>query len=529
MAGGNNSSPGAYVHEYDMSGRPKPERSTVCVAMGPAKRGPVGQRTLCLGGDDFKMKFGKPDAKLTFAHHCCLSYFNGGVQLYYTRLAPEAQYGGVVCRFDGRFNSLHSWDEGTEYPSEYPFTDEDLFIVYAENPGEWSKDYYVALVPNTKNMAFNTFTLSLYTRGRSIPLRSYEVSLDYQKNGFGVQLRADDHINSRDDDIRVLINENHPLLKKNPAFRYVNTLNIGDGEQAGVRITGGTDGREVTVDDHIMALDLYDDVDEVRFDFFITSGITDVDYLYRLNEVCTDRMDAIVISDIPTDMQRYDKAIAWRRNTLHLDSTYFAMYAPNIEVYDSDNDTYISIPCSGAVAACYANTDRDFKRWFAPAGMIRGSIQCRGLSHVYDQDMRDALYENQINALRLFQSEGVKVWGADTAKVSPSALSNVSVRRLMIYIEVTLNDANNQSVFDPNSSVLWGRLREAAETFLGKLVGEEGLYDFKVVCDETNNTPDTIANGDVMLDIYVDPVIPAKRIFFTAVVNKTGSRVTAYL
>ena len=186
MAGGNNSSPGAYVHEYDMSGRPKPERSTVCVAMGPAKRGPVGQRTLCLGGDDFKMKFGKPDAKLTFAHHCCLSYFNGGVQLYYTRLAPEAQYGGVVCRFDGRFNSLHSWDEGTEYPSEYPFTDEDLFIVYAENPGEWSKDYYVALVPNTKNMASNTFTLSLYTRGRSIPLRSYEVSLDYQKNGFGV-------------------------------------------------------------------------------------------------------------------------------------------------------------------------------------------------------------------------------------------------------------------------------------------------------------------------------------------------------
>lgn len=77
--------------------------------------------------------------------------------------------------------------------------------------------------------------------------------------------------------------------------------------------------------------------------------------------------------------------------------------------------------------------------------------------------------------------------------------------------------------------MLWGRLREAAETFLGKLVGEEGLYDFKVVCDETNNTPDTIANGDVMLDIYVDPVIPAKRIFFTAVVNKTGSRVTAYL
>ena len=202
------------------------------------------------------------------------------------------------------------------------------------------------------------------------------------------------------------------------------------------------------------------------------------------------------------------------------------MYSPDLYVADKFNDIRLYLPPSGFVAAAYARTDRDFESWFAPAGMVRGALNVAGVYKVYDQGKRDALYSSQVNAIRVIEGAGIKIWGADTLQVMPSALSNMSVRRLMIVIEKTLSNALIYSVFDPNDDLLRTRLKSMCERFLQTIQDARGLYSFGVVCDETNNPAASIANGDLNVDIYVDPVLPAKRVMFTAIINRTGVHVT---
>jgi len=184
------------------------------------------------------------------------------------------------------------------------------------------------------------------------------------------------------------------------------------------------------------------------------------------------------------------------------------------------------VPPSGFVAACYARTDREYESWFAPAGMNRGDLKVAGLRNVYDQGKRDALYESQVNAIRLIEGSGIKIWGADTLQVMPSSLSNMSVRRLMIVLEKTIANQLLYAVFDPNDQMLRSRIESACRSFLDSIKAARGLYAYEAICNESNNKPATIAMGDLYVDIWCDPVLPAKRVMFNAIINKTGVRVT---
>ncbi len=122
------------------------------------------------------------------------------------------------------------------------------------------------------------------------------------------------------------------------------------------------------------------------------------------------------------------------------------------------------------------------------------------------------------------QGSGIRIWGADTLQTMASSLSNVSVRRLMMFIEKSLSQAALYSVFDPNDQVLRNKLTEICGRFLQPIKDAEGVYDYGAQCDDENNPPEVTAAGDLNLDIYIDPVLPAKRIHLTAIVNKTGAR-----
>lgn len=237
-------------------------------------------------------------------------------------------------------------------------------------------------------------------------------------------------------------------------------------------------------------------------------------------------MDCVAILDTPADMQGVQEAIAYRRDLLHLDSSYSALYSPDVLAADKYNDVRLYCPPSGFVAACYARTDRDYESWFAPAGMIRGDLSVAGVRDIYDQGKRDALYESQVNAIRVIDGAGIKIWGADTLQVQPSSLSNMSVRRLMIVLEKTIANQLLYAVFDPNDQALRSRIETACRSFLGGIKAARGLYQFEAICNDTNNTPASIAAGDLYVDIWCDPVLPAKRVMFNAIINRTGVRVT---
>lgn len=525
---GNHSSPGTYTHEYDLTQRVRSEMSTKVVVVGEASRGPVGQRTLTTSDKAFVQTFGKPNAKLGFAVHSALAALQEATQVYFTRVAPGSKYAGLVCSFDGKYNRMTSWDVGTALPLEYQFEDDDLFIVYASSQGVWANALAVALVPDTRDLNSNRFTLVVYEGDSTLPVEQYLVSLDYQVDGFGKQMQIAEHINQRSSRIQIAMNPYSEWLKLNEGFRYINTLIAGDQKDPGIALVGGEDGVRPTMSQlDLDGWSLYEDPEYLEVDVLVNAGYTDRDLQIRLDEIARLRADCMAILDVPSDKQTLEKAIRWRRAELALDSSYSAAYLPDVQVRDSYNDLRLYIPPSGCVAAAFAATDRDYATWFAPAGMNRGKITATAVAQTYEIGDRDALYENQLNVIRNFPGEGIRIFGADTLQVMASALSNINVRRLMLYVERALSKAVNYSVFDPNDEILWAKLDELCTSFLRPIQDGRGLYWFEVVCNDTNNTPETIASGDVMLDVYMDPVLPAKRIHLNATINKTGARVTA--
>jgi phage tail sheath protein FI len=230
------------------------------------------------------------------------------------------------------------------------------------------------------------------------------------------------------------------------------------------------------------------------------------------------------VLDIPSTMQDTSDAITYRANDLNLDSSYAAMYTPDVKILDKFNDLELWVPPSGFVAAAYAHTDEVAQAWFAPAGMTRGSLNISEARKIYTLGHRDALTDSQINAIRYFPNgSGYKIWGADTMQTMASALSNVPVRRLMNMIEKAIGVADLYSVFDPNDQILRSKLKVMISEYLQPIRDAGGLYWYQVICDESNNPPSTIAAGMVVVDAYFDPVITTKRIKLTANILKTGA------
>jgi len=514
--GFNHSSAGVYVNEIDLSQRVEAASSSIAAIVGESARGPVGQTFLVTDTKQFLFSFGKPDASLTYMHYCALAFLEQGSRLYVTRVAPGALYGGAVCRINNNMNESTPYTLGAADPAVHNFTSSDLFTVYAENPGTWNMDLTVHIYPNTR-VSDGTFFLDIYTQGINRPVESFLVHLDFRTDGYGVQLNLEESVNKRSRYIRVKQNYDNAAYMTNPSRVFINTLNV-------VRLEGGGDGTRATTSDIANAWELYRDPEKIDLNMMINGGYAVPAVQLRMDDICRDRMDCMAILDVPAMEQRVADALNYRRNSLMLDSSYAALYTPDYLILDEYNDRRLYVPPSGHVAAAYARTDVEAELWFAPAGMNRGRLNILGVRHTYNQGDRDTLYDSQVNATRVITGAGIKIWGADTLQTMSSALSNVNVRRLMMFLEKSLSLAALYSVFDPNDALLRSQLQDLTERFLRPIKEARGIYGFDVVCDESNNLPETIAAGDLIMDVYIDPVLPAKRIHLTAIIQKTGAR-----
>lgn len=515
----NHSSAGVYVREIDLSQRVAAASSSIAAIVGESTKGPVGERTLVTSTKQFLAQFGKPDASLTYMHYCALAFLEQGSALYVTRVSPGAMFGGAVVSISNAMNASQSFLEGMVDPTIYDFAPSDLFCIYGANPGEWNNEISVYVYPNTK-ATDGTFYVDVYQQGINRAIESFLVHLDYKVDGYGVQLNIEENINKRSSYIRVKQNFDAPDFMANPKQAFINALNV-------VKMASGDNGTKATESDICTAWDLYSDQEHVEVNMLINGGYSVPSVQLKMDSICQARMDCIAVLDTPSMQQKVADAISYRRNELMLDSSYAALYAPDYLILDEYNDLRLYVPPSGHVAGAYARTDDEAELWFAPAGMNRGRLNVLGVRQVYNQGDRDMLTDNQINPTRVIQGAGIKIWGADTLQTMASALSNVSVRRLMMFLEKSLSMAALYSVFDPNDPVLQSQMTELATRFLKPIKDARGLYDFGVICDSTNNTVENMAAGDLIMDVYVDPVLPAKRIHLTAIIQKTGARFVA--
>jgi len=174
--------------------------------------------------------------------------------------------------------------------------------------------------------------------------------------------------------------------------------------------------------------------------------------------------------------------------------------------YDRYNDTYVNVPLNPDIAGLCARTDRTNDPWWSPAGLNRGAIKnVVKLVWTPNQAERDDLYKIGVNSVTNVAGAGIVLYGDKTLLLKPSAFDRINVRRLFITLEKAIATAAKYQLFEFNDVFTRSQFRSIVEPFLRDVRGRRGIYDFRVVCDETNNTGDVIDRNEFVADIYIKP------------------------
>ena len=204
-------------------------------------------------------------------------------------------------------------------------------------------------------------------------------------------------------------------------------------------------------------------------------------------------------------------------------STYGVFDSGYKYMYDRFNDTFRYIPLNGDIAGCCARSDANNFPWFSPAGTDRGAIlNTVKLAYNPGKVQRDKLYSNRINPVILSPGVGPILFGDKTSYGKSSAFDRINVRRLFIYLENAISAAARDQLFEFNDEITRTNFVNIVEPFLRDVQSKRGIFDFVVICDQTNNTPAVIDNNEFRADIYIKPARSINFIGLTFIATRTG-------
>jgi hypothetical protein len=220
-----------------------------------------------------------------------------------------------------------------------------------------------------------------------------------------------------------------------------------------------------------------------------------------------------------------DDTIAWRQDqSFNVSSSYGALDSGWKYQYDQYNDTYRWIPLNADMAGLHARTDDTNDAWWAAGGLNRGQIKnVVKLSWNPGQMERDQLYQAGINPVTSFPGQGIVLFGNKTLLAKPSAFDRINVRRLFIVIEKAISRAARYSLFEMNDSFTRSQLKSMIEPYLRMVQGRRGITNFKVVCDETNNTDYIISTNQLVCSIFIRPNYAAEFIELSFIASNNSA------
>ena len=277
---------------------------------------------------------------------------------------------------------------------------------------------------------------------------------------------------------------------------------------------------------YIKALNVVSNADEFDINLIVTPGATIANHPSIINkaiEVAEDRGDCFVIADPVKQGQSVAAAIAAVEDS-SIDSNYVGTYWPWVKILDINKNKPVWVPPSVVVPRVMAYNDSVAYEWFAPAGLNRGGIsEAIDIELKLSQADRNDLYDNRINAIATFPNQGICIWGQKTMQAKPSALDRINVRRLMITLKKYIASASRYLVFENNTTATRQRFLNIVNPYLQTVQARQGLYAFRVVMDETNNTPDVIDRNILYGQIYLQPAKAAEFIVLDFNVLPTGA------
>lgn len=268
--------------------------------------------------------------------------------------------------------------------------------------------------------------------------------------------------------------------------------------------------------------------DEFDFNLMTIPGINYQDHPYVVGlaiDVCERRGDAFYIMDIAPNQMAGDTSI---NNVVDLaaqfDTSYAATYYPWVKVVDTNSNKIMAVPPSVVMMSVYAANDKVAAEWFAPAGLNRGGIPTAvSVADRLTHTERDTLYEGHVNPIAAFPGQGVVAWGQKTLQRQASALDRVNVRRLLIALKKFIASSSRYLVFEQNVSTTRQRFLNIVNPYLESVQQRSGIYSFKVIMDDSNNTPDIVDRNILYGQIYIQPTRTAEFIVLDFNVLPSGA------
>ena len=328
----------------------------------------------------------------------------------------------------------------------------------------------------------------------------------------------------------------HPTGITN-AGRNAAGVNFGVGTQSrpfNDSLTNGRDGAAPRSADYIVGFNKFNNPEEVDVSLLLTGDGNVTKAVHVINNIAEVRKDCIAVisprrSDVVNNSgyvgKEVDDSISFRNS---LPSSSYAVIDSGYKyIYDKYNDLYRYVPLNGDTAGLMVRTDTERDPWFSPAGFNRGQVKnVIKLSFNPTKTQRDQLYKNGINPVVTFPGQGTVLFGDKTLLAKPSAFDRINVRRLFIVLEKAIATAAKFTLFEFNDEFTRAQFRNLVEPFLRDVQGRRGIYDFRVVCDETNNTPEVIDRNEFVGDIYVKPARSINFIQLNFVAVRTGVEFT---
>jgi len=291
-------------------------------------------------------------------------------------------------------------------------------------------------------------------------------------------------------------------------YQYINSTN-----------TQGLVGPNYTA-----SLTLLANQDDYKYNILLMPGIYNKDYTSTITTALTNtqnRGDNILVTDMVAYGQLVSDLVgqAASRNT-----SYAATYWPWCQVQDPDSGQNVWVPASTVIAGVYAYNDSVSEPWFAPAGINRGGLSTviRAERRLAQGD-RDTLYNGKVNPIATFPGTGVVVYGQKTLQTQASALDRVNVRRLLISLKSYISQVAQNLVFEQNTAATRNNFLAQVNPYLESVQQRQGLYAFRVIMDDTNNTPTVIDQNQMVGQIYLQPTKTAEFIYLDFNITPTGA------
>ena len=573
-------SPAVVVKEVDLTGGvPNVQTSTGAYA-GKFMWGPADQTTLVANEEELVETFGAPNTAHSVNFHDAAYFLRYSNTLQLVRIADSSAGNAVATSGQTSSYAVGTYTvptvkNKTNFDAQISALDSDGHTFVARYPGTLGNSLRISLCPpSVGDSGFDAWTYkssfdaapstsdwASARNGTNDEVHVAVVDVNGQFSGTsGTVLEAFPFLSvasnakNVDDGSSIYIKD---VL--NERSRYVhfidfdsNFTNFGNagtattagtaktflGTQAGeaavnFNFDSGTNSGTISNGQYLNAFDLFEDKDVIEVDFLIAPGMTArADQTVVTNDlisIAASRKDCIVVTgparnDIVN--QTSEATITTNITTTSATftgSSYSTMIGNYLKVYDKYNDQYIEIPASSSVAGLMAETDRVAAPWFSPAGTRRGALLgVTSLNYNPNKTRRDTLYKAGVNPIVNLPGRGIHLFGDKTALARPSAFDRINVRRLFLTLERAIERAAKDVLFEFNDEFTRAEFVNIIEPVLRDVKGRRGITDFRIVADETVNTPVVVDSNQFIANIFIKPARSINYITLNFVAVRTG-------